>query len=149
VWVAGSYLSEGSILHWDGAVWSEVQRTADYLTAVWGAGPTDVWALGALGQVHHWDGAVWSHGSRTGDILESVWGTGPDDVWVVGSPVTQAATRSSNVLHWDGTAWSNAKIGAEVPGFSGVWGSGPDDVWAVGSSLFHWNGDRWSGVDHP
>jgi hypothetical protein len=54
-------------LHWDGTAWSEVPSPnvddANYLHAVDGAAPNDVWAVGSTnlrGLAMHWDGAIWT-----------------------------------------------------------------------------------------
>ena len=110
------------------------------LTAVWGSGSNDVWAVGVPVTsvpfvIVHWDGAAWSGSpSPLGGFSgyrsnESVWGSGPNDVWVVG--------QHASVLHWDGSAWSKATgdfkiMNSDFPDLFGVWGSGPRDVWAVG-----------------
>ncbi|MBL8950425.1 MAG: hypothetical protein JNK82_06590 [Myxococcaceae bacterium] len=85
------------------------------VTGIAGAGPDDVWAVGAPGgseSTHcggrdaspspvdwgrallHWDGKTWS-ALPTGDItrLDSVWVRGKNDVWAVGQKV---------LLHYDG-----------------------------------------------
>ena len=113
------------------------------LRAVWGSGPSDVWAVGywsgapGCGQtgIIHWDGTAWSPGGgcldqRTYIRHRAVWGSGADDVWVVGD----AAWR------WDGTAWT-----AMIPAFddlrsaNAVWGSGAADVW-IGGGRAGWPG---------
>lgn len=54
------------------------------LNAVWGSGPTDVWAAGARGTILHGDGSAFSVvvGSAT-NVFVSIWGTGPGDVWAL------------------------------------------------------------------
>jgi hypothetical protein len=75
----------GNIIHWDGKVWSMVDSgTTANLSAVWGGGPNDVWAVGDKGTIVRWNGAVWSPvASGTTNDLLGIWGSGPDDVWAV------------------------------------------------------------------
>ena len=58
---------------------------------VWGAGPTDVWAAGAIAQIWHFDGKAWqavasgiesSEAPRFG--ITTIWGSGADDIWAGG-----------------------------------------------------------------
>jgi hypothetical protein len=52
---------------------------ASALVAVWGSGPSDVWAVGTLGAIVHFDGRSWS-ASKSGSTknLSGVAGTGRD-----------------------------------------------------------------------
>ena len=100
--------------------------TAPALTAAWGSGPSDVWAVGEGGTILHWNGSAWADASSGNSSLyfRGVWGSGRNDVWAVGD--------KGAVLHWDGSAWAAVASGT-TSNFYGVWGSGPNDVWAVGS----------------
>jgi len=77
----------------------------------WGAGPTDVWAVGGAtespdtgGVIWHYDGVNWTSvdlsGVRPAGVpqLFKVWGRATDDVYAVGF--------RGIVLHWNGGAWS-------------------------------------------
>jgi len=58
--------------------------TTANLSAVWGSGPNDVWAVGDNGTIVRWNGAVWSPvASGTTNDLLGIWGSGPDDIWAV------------------------------------------------------------------
>src|SRR5580704_2485482 len=140
--------------------------------AVWGSGPSDVWAVGGASlfvpvptALLHWNGCVWSPvASGTSAVLNAVWGSAPNDVWAVGGGSASGPTDGnfgpSVILHWNGSVWSSASW-SPPPGDStvlqGVWGSGPDDVWAVGSAsldpaahqtaVLHWDGKTWTVVD--
>jgi hypothetical protein len=47
----------GTILHYDGAVWSQMDSgTSEHLTGVWGASERDVFAVGVGGTILHYDG---------------------------------------------------------------------------------------------
>ena len=57
-WIVGD---NGTILHWNGKVWSAVASgTSKSLSSVWGSGAQDVWAVGGAGTTLHFDGATWS-----------------------------------------------------------------------------------------
>jgi len=108
--------------------------TAD-LFAAWGAGPADVWAVGADGVVVHWDGRAWrgvfSDYSRR---LIAIGGTRGDDVWAVSDNWDGIPT----MIHWNGTEWTVAERSTRI-GLYGVRGVGPDELWAVGGgdTLLH------------
>lgn len=102
--------------------------TTAYLRAVWGSGPTDIFAVGYLGSVLHFDGKAWTamvHKAGT-NKLTGVWGAGASgDVWVVGE--------RGAVLRYNRAAktWTGASI--ETSGsLNGIWGSGPGDIYSVG-----------------
>ncbi len=59
------------------------------LTAVWGSGANDVWAVGSGGSILRYDGAGWATiPSEATETLLAVWGSGPNDVWIGGSTAT-------------------------------------------------------------
>ena len=118
----------------DAGHWAfENPQTGNDLEALWGSGPSDLWAVGQSGTIRHATSpGVWTAvTSPTTKDLHAVWGSGPNDVWIVGDAGT--------VVHFDGKAWTQATIGlgnGSVPtSLRGVWGSGPDDVWIVGEGL--------------
>ena len=116
VWAAGG---GGTILHWNGSVWSAVPSgTTELLFAVWGSASDDVWIVGTGGSILHWNGASWSPvPSGTTGALGSIWGSGPGDVWAVGFEGT--------ILHWDGAAWSPVASPTSYNLYR-VWGVGFD-----------------------
>ncbi|MCB9656081.1 MAG: vanadium-dependent haloperoxidase [Sandaracinaceae bacterium] len=91
---------------------------------VWGASPTDVWAVGGFagrdGFVWRFNGTTFSEvplpadvpRTATGELpaLFKVWGRAADDVWMVGSEGT--------VLHWDGDALSVVPSGTTASLFT-------------------------------
>jgi len=122
-------------MHFDGSEWRHQTETVPQVGAlggVWGAGPTDVWAVGGVTNpvsgsfptVLHYDGSTWTDASPglPGGRLLDAWGSGPADVWAVGELGT--------VLHWDG-AWSAVEVPTSTR-LRSVWGTAPDDVWVVG-----------------
>lgn len=97
---------------------------------IWGASPTDVWAVSTLGAIFHFDGEVWTY-TDTGIAkdLNSVWGSRSDDVWAVGD--------QSTVLHYDGASWSQKTLPAPVDksmDIKGVWANDSKNVWFWGNA---------------
>jgi hypothetical protein len=129
VWaVDGSPL--GLVLHWNGSSWSVLHpplATGQRSTAVWAAGPADVWVSGNQ-QILHWDGTSWeTTTSSVPPYMEDVWGFSPSDVWIVGGEETTEGA----ILHWNGTEWewsARGLLGAP----RAVWGASPSEVWAAG-----------------
>jgi hypothetical protein len=115
------------------------------LTAVWGADPSDVFAVGT-NDVHYvyYQGSWMRSQAVIGRDLEAVWGTSASDVYAVG---IDDATGEGVVEHFDGSAWTDE---AMVPtGLYGVWGTG-DAILAVGEDGMiygkHTGIDGWSMV---
>ena len=76
VMAPGRFLHRGN----DG-IWTSVSSGVEiFATAIWGSGPSSVWAVGAFGPgvILHWDGVRWSEVYRAADSLEDIRGTGPD-----------------------------------------------------------------------
>ena len=127
---------------------SASQVTTKNLRAVWGSGPTDVWAAGDKGTILHFDGKVWAPSvSGTDEDLTGLTGTGPTNVYASGQKGT--------ILHWDGQGWRQVS-GSPETALVHMWSSGPDDVWAVGLDtsdevgvMRHWNGTKWESQAIP
>jgi hypothetical protein len=100
--------------------------TDNWLTAIWGFGPADIWAVGwdsTLAPVRiHWDGSSWTGSGPPARHLYDVWGAAPDDVYTVDVDGT--------IEHWDGTSWTDGGSPTANP-LWGLWGTG-SDLWAVG-----------------
>jgi hypothetical protein len=145
VWIVGNSTTlAGTMLHWNGAVWSaDASSMRPPMFAVWGNSPTDTWAMGDQGTVLHGNGSTWlPTASGTTSTFNGIWGSDPDSVWVIEFPGT--------MRHLEGTTWSTGTNAA--PYLSAVWGSGPRDIWAVGQAIVHWDGSAWStapDVGHP
>ena len=155
-------------LHWNGAQWTATvvptlppyPYSSAHLTAVAGAAPNDVWAVGQA--IVHWDG----HGWQTAPLdlpagawldLHSVVAPRANDVWAAGSFGTGAPGPNGDqlhtplLLHWDGATWRRvesqlpagfvAEALAALPGQAGVW--------AVGTGAAHWDGTRWTRLAVP
>jgi hypothetical protein len=121
-----------------------VPTSAD-LTAVWGSGSGDVWAVGDAGTAIHWNGSAWTawRTATTGD-LSAISGSGPDNVWAV-SP----GPSTGQVIRFDGTSWS---VMRSAPGdwYTDVSVLAADDVWITAHSGFlHWTGSGFELVPSP
>ena len=77
------------MLHYDGTTWHDVLvRDSRGYSGVWGAWPSDVYAVGSYGAIVHYDGATWDQElSEWGGSLHGVWGTGPFQMFAVGPEV--------------------------------------------------------------
>ena len=107
VWLAGTMVSSGTVLFHGtsadgGATFDWELRDADALrpvSAMWGVGGNDLWAVGKTGLVKHWDGSTWSQAvTSVNDILvlqrfRAIWGTSNDDFWIVGDEIALHRTR--------------------------------------------------------
>jgi hypothetical protein len=144
----------GQLFHWDGAQWSEAQLPVaadDWVQAIGGSSPDDVYVLTKGGAHLHGDGANWTPVKiGTADNPQSIWASAADDVYAVGPTET---------VHWNGSSWA-AVAGAPRNG-SFVWGNGPSNVYIrsdvvdpnnvyIGSDVvWHWNGATWSPIYQP
>jgi hypothetical protein len=136
------YATAGSsLMHWDGAGWSEVDFAGAIdpvgLTSVWGTSGGDLW-LGdeQNGRVFRWDGATWSIGITQTVQVNDLWG-------VAGGPVFAGGL--FGLSRWSGAAWTD--VGDDVANeATGMWGFGAGDVWAASDlgTLAHWDGATWT-----
>lgn len=139
----------------------------NYIAAVWGASPNDVWAVGAGGtyrdRLLHYDGKTWSTYDK-----EPIWCTGntlfgfaANDVWMGGGAGWLA--HGAGIWHYDGVEWSQHYV-YNIPGsysmhVQDIWGTAPNDVYASGLISFydgqtddfrgfvlHFDGRRWQEV---
>jgi hypothetical protein len=140
VWLTAE---SGRLLHFDGSKWTETQLdTHAMMLDIWGFAPNDIWMVGG-DSLARYDGATWevstpSESEPGIEGLAGIWGSSPQDIWVVGTQSTAA--------HWDGSTWKRHI--AAGPENAIVWGSGADDVYVIGmSSVAHWNGSVWEGVE--
>lgn len=125
------------------AGWNIVYDSGTELTAIWGSGPSDVWAVGGRftsGFMRHWDGAAWEAVGGGPEPLYGIWGTGPDDVWAVGA--------SGQIRHQTDGGWASVASGTTKT-LTSVSGTSDSDVWATGfdGTLRHWDGSSWSVSD--
>ena len=152
VWAVGSGVSTTEphfhsvplVLRYDGEGWNRVPVPAVEtgfgagLSAVAGASPDDVWAVGfsrpdegdSGGFIEHWDGRDWRIApSPRAAGYQAVTAVSPDDIWAAGS----GDDDSGLAAHWDGGRW--ALVEDATGPFSeanGVSASDPNNVWIVG-----------------
>jgi hypothetical protein len=131
----------------DGWCWVYPQPQGNQVRAIWGASPTDVWALADGATTLHYDGSAWQLGVLPDECVHpfmcqpfALFGTASNDVW---------AATSRGVFHWDGTRWS-----ASLPGIDAlaIGGLGAHDVWAYDfthQQAVHWDGAAWTPHDQP
>src|SRR5205085_1968762 len=85
--------------------------TAGSGRALWGASPSDVWAVGEDEQsplILHFDGASWGFAARpmSSEPFRAIWGTAPGDVWAGAGACLVDGPCDGALLHWDGKTWS-------------------------------------------
>src|SRR5262249_3994561 len=85
-----------------GASWSPPlkSQTTTQLRAVWGSGPSDVYAVGATGTIVHSDdgGVTWTaRQSGTTSNLWGIWGASSSDIYIVGDPGTARHSEDGGV----------------------------------------------------
>jgi len=120
----------------------ELSRKLPRLTAVWGHGPNDIWAVSSEGRWMHYD-TTWKEGKLSVNIsLHGVWGSGPSDVWIVGLD-----SQDGYIARWGGTAnqWVPEMI-PSVPGLRAIFGFSSSNVFAVGDvgTVLHFDGTGWT-----
>jgi len=115
--------------------------TTETLIDVWGASPTDVFAVGRSGTILRYDGNTWSAmPSPTTEQLTGVWGSSGNNVYAVGDNET--------ILRYNGATWETIPCASSYQyHLNAVWGSGPNDVYAVGQAISSGKGViiRWDG----
>ncbi len=98
------------------------------LTAIWGASPRAIFAVGTNGIHLDFYGGSWHRrGTVKGRDYYAVWGTSATDVYTVG---LQRNDGSGVIAHFDGEGWSDEYVTDAA--LYGVWGSG-GAVLAVGA----------------
>ncbi|MCA9672010.1 MAG: hypothetical protein KC503_40730 [Myxococcales bacterium] len=125
----------------DGWCFAAPPRLGMQLTAVWGAAPDDVYAVGRAGDVVHYDGKAWREVGAarvTNNDLNGLWGTSRSDVWAVGNFGT--------IVHFDGSDWSVVPQPGTLETLRAVWAAAPDAVFAVGDrgTVTRFDGNAWT-----
>jgi hypothetical protein len=112
--------------------------------AVWGSGPTDIWALTQQPAVLHYDGRGWSQTPLAGmGTPLAIWGSGPRDVFVVGE--------SGLAIRWDGSQWNRLTTGV-TRDLVAVHGRSATEVYVLAQSendnspplLLRWDGRQFT-----
>jgi photosystem II stability/assembly factor-like uncharacterized protein len=111
---------------------------ADPVSAVWGSGPSDVWAAGGHGVVHSRGDGVWAtvHEDANQEY-QAVFGA---DGWIFvgGQPCNQGACQGGILLRSSdaGATWATQALGSDVNGFT-----------AAGGTLYASSGDAYATTD--
>lgn len=151
VWMVGlAPQNRPGILHWNGAVLSEVAPPAGalgQLYGVHGSGPADVYAVGDAGLLLRWDGQAWSvvniglptAGPLTG-ALTAVWAFGPRDVWL------GANMPAASLFHYAGAAPAQPVALVTNRPVTGLWARAAGDLFAAADGVFHYDGAAWTAL---
>ncbi|MDF2691980.1 MAG: Type fimbrial biosis protein PilY1 [Labilithrix sp.] len=123
------------------------------LNAIWGSGPSDVWAVGSRGTILHCgDGATFAPVQAAAlsatDVFVAVWGTSSTDVWVLGATTPARSDGfhpggGTTFTPMPGSSWTEAKA---TTGRLWAGRSIGDAVWIAGeaSMRFGASASLWS-----
>jgi hypothetical protein len=126
------------ILRFDGTAWTEMTNPGgNRLRAVWGSGPSSVYAVGQGGTILRFNGTAWSAmSSPTTANLVGVAGVGDTLVFAVGD--------DGSMLRYNGTAWSVVLPSDANRAFTAITMLSATLGYAVGLEGVHrWNGTAW------
>ena len=116
--------ANGTVLHFNGSTWSHMASGVAWpLHAVWGSGPSDVYAGGHEGLLHY-DGSAWTSTNVIQDVT-SLWGSGPNDVFAA---TGEGGMYTGNLMHYNGVTWTSL---AEIEQAYDVWSPGGGDAFVV------------------
>jgi hypothetical protein len=104
-------------------------------TAVWGSGPTDVYAVNSNGSVMHSDGTGnWQKQPQSlFTKAGGIWGSAPHNIYIAAD---------KEIYHSTGDGYWQTQEPYNWPGHvTAIWGSGPNDIYAVGDRILHSTGD--------
>ena len=137
----------------------------NYISAVWGASPNELWAVGAGGtdydRLMHFDGESWSPYTKEAIYCagRTLFGFDSNDVWMgggVGYPV-----RGGGLWHYDGQIWKQEYLYLPDDRFysvsiRNVWGESSNEIYACGTISYYdgvtecwrgfvlqYDGDNW------
>lgn len=123
----------------NGTTWTQVLADGDGITDIWGAGASDIWAVGYA--IHHYNG-TWDTIITNVDPANQ-WG-GLNAVAGSGSANVLAVGDSGRILRYQGNAWSSMTTVPEYP-IRDIWSDGPDSLCAVGDGglVIQYDGTSW------
>ena len=129
---------------WRGVV-TAASGTPQFLRAVWGSDPANVYVVGDSGVVLRFDGGRWSPvvvpvpNTRR---LRAVWGTSASDVFIAGDAGT--------ILRYDGARW-NPQTVPTTRDLRALWGRSPTEIYAAGDSgtVLRFDGRSWRTLSTP
>jgi len=124
-----------------GVTWTDQPSVVTaQLNAIWGTGPSSIWAVGNGGTIIRWNGTVWSTQNAGVTVdLHSVHGVNNTNVFAAGAATT--------ILKYDGTTWSDETTpGAQNTILRGIWAADASNIWAVGNGgrIIKGNGTTWA-----
>ena len=127
-----------TLRRFNGTAWTEMSSpTTQRLRAVWGSGPTNVFAVGQGGTIIRFNGTSWSQMlSPTTANLTGVSGVGPN--------LAFAVAENGGMIKFDGTQWT--MVSSPTTNFlTAVWMASSTLGYAVGlEGAFKYNGTSWS-----
>lgn len=142
-WAVGN---EGTILHYNGTIWSDESNPEITQRGLWAIAGTrnNLYSVGSKGTILRYDGSTWrdiSGGPAAGQYLYAVWAAG-DEAFTVGSGGT--------IVHVKGASASLMESHTSRL-LLAVWGSSGDDVFAVGpnGTVVHYDGTQWTPLMFP
>lgn len=127
-----------TIRRFNGTAWTDMSApTTQRLRAVWGSGPTNVFAVGQAGTIIRYNGTAWSTmSSPTTANLVGISGASANLIFAVGE--------DGSILRFDGTTWS-VVVPPSGDFLTGIWMSSPTLGYATGSAgVLKFNGTTWS-----
>ena len=120
----------GTILHWDGASWTQLETAFDtMLYAISGSSAAEVFAVGDGGAIERYTGLGWAHVTKqpVAVRLRDIWAAAPNEAFAVGN------SNDSTIFHWTNGAWQpEMSAPAIAASLVSVWGRSSTDVLAVG-----------------
>jgi hypothetical protein len=128
--------SSGNVKHFDGSEWQSTTVSANALTAIYGTGANDIWAVGVKGAVHHYNGS-WSDLS-VGEDLTSGLGKGStlNSVWMDGLSPVYAAAGNGYVYRYNNGTWYQEQT-FPAKDHNVVYGTSASSVWLGGDTTIY------------
>jgi hypothetical protein len=107
----------------------ENTRTLENFSAIWGFGPSDVWAGTVQGGLHHFDGTTWNEvewpgsGCSYDSVITGMWGAGGVLFFSTSTSLTRVdGTQAQTIAQWA------CNPNAVTPRISSVWGNSANEV---------------------
>ena len=152
--------SSGSIIHYDGSKWSEVDMNRAYtLNDINGSSPNDIWACGWGGVVYHFDGIKWNKDSI------SVYNPQVDEYQLLSITESKNTVYAIGEKHENNLArdtyyffkksnqlWQTIDSFVVAPGQTTfkfgtrLWTSPEGNLYSGSDGLFKWNGSSWDNI---
>ncbi|HEY3357983.1 MAG TPA: hypothetical protein VGQ83_32340 [Polyangia bacterium] len=134
------------IHRFNGTAWSLSLTPPRRVTALWGTGPNDVFAVGGatgVPMILHFDGAAWTPMAPPPGFTQPIY-----SVFGLSATAVYAGAADSTLLRYDGSAWTAMTVTSLPPSstITALWVAAPDDLWVGASTadLHHYNGTAWT-----